>query len=81
VGTVICYRESRGHGFYPIRARKKTLTGVGPPAREIRDACAFSIRERVLGEAEWRGPRVSDSGGENRSARCGTMDGVRTGSV
>jgi hypothetical protein len=30
--------------------------------------------ERVLGEAEQGGPRVSDSGGENRRARCGTMD-------
>jgi hypothetical protein len=36
VGTVICCCESRGHGFYPLRARKKTLTRVGPPAREMR---------------------------------------------
>jgi hypothetical protein len=76
---VICCRELRGHGFYPVRARKKTLTEVGPPAREIGDACAFPMRERVLGEAERRGPRVSDNDGENRSARCGTVDGMRTG--
>jgi hypothetical protein len=30
--------------------------------------------ERVLGEAEQGGPRVSDSRGENRRARCRTMD-------